>query len=222
MTAILFGSISTIADTSELQRESFNQAFAQHGLDWQWSRQDYLAMLELNGGRERVAAYAEERGQDVDAAAVHRTKSELFQQNLAGSTITPRPGVAETIRDARQNGIKVALVTTTSKENVAALAEAVSSHFSTDDLDLIVDSSQVEKTKPDPEAYAYALGRLGETVRSAVAVEDNVGGVAAATAAGLACVAFPNANTAEHDFAEAVERRERLDLADLSGFIPAG
>ena len=36
MSAILFGSISTIADTSELQRQAFNQAFKAHGLDWDW------------------------------------------------------------------------------------------------------------------------------------------------------------------------------------------
>ena len=40
MPAILFGSISTVADTSELQREAFNQAFAEHGLDWRWDRDD--------------------------------------------------------------------------------------------------------------------------------------------------------------------------------------
>ena len=38
MSAILFGSISTLADTSELQRRAFNEAFEAHGLDWNWSR----------------------------------------------------------------------------------------------------------------------------------------------------------------------------------------
>jgi hypothetical protein len=39
---ILFGSISTVADTSELQREAFNAAFAEHGLDWRWDPDDPL------------------------------------------------------------------------------------------------------------------------------------------------------------------------------------
>ena len=34
--AILFGSIGTIVETSELQRKSFNQAFSEAGLDWNW------------------------------------------------------------------------------------------------------------------------------------------------------------------------------------------
>ena len=65
MSVILFGSISSIADTSELQRESFNEAFEKHGLDWRWDRDDYAAMLGKSGGKDRVAEYAASRGEDV-------------------------------------------------------------------------------------------------------------------------------------------------------------
>ena len=41
MAAILFGSISSIASTSELQRQAFNDAFTQHGLSWQWDQDEY-------------------------------------------------------------------------------------------------------------------------------------------------------------------------------------
>lgn len=58
MSAILFGSISTLADSSEMQCESFNKAFATHHLGWTWSRQDYLGMLDTSGGADRIATYA--------------------------------------------------------------------------------------------------------------------------------------------------------------------
>ena len=45
MPAVLFGSIGALADTSELQREAFNEAFDAHGLDWNWSRDEYRALL---------------------------------------------------------------------------------------------------------------------------------------------------------------------------------
>ena len=83
MPAMFFGSISTIADTSELQRQAFNDAFAEHGLDWHWDRDAYQALLQSSGGSDRVAEYARSKGDSVDAEAVHRTKSELFQQRLA-------------------------------------------------------------------------------------------------------------------------------------------
>ncbi|GAA4320601.1 HAD family hydrolase [Klenkia terrae] len=216
MSALLFGSISTIADTSELQRESFNEAFAAHDLDWRWETDDYREMLRGNGGADRVAGYAAQRGQDVDVAAVHATKSELFQQKLGRGGLTARPGVLEALRSAKQAGGKVALVTTTSPENVVALVQGVDD-LQLSDFDLVVDNSVVQQSKPDPAAYAYALQTLGEDAADAVAVEDNVGGVESATAAGVTCLAFPNTNTAGHDFGDA-RVVDRLDPADL----PAG
>ena len=215
MTSILFGSISTVADTSERQREAFNRAFAAHGLDWRWDRDDYVTMLTTSGGQGRIADYAEARGESVDAQAVHRTKSELFRTSLAESAVPPRPGVVETIRDARANGLKVGLVTTTSPDNVSALLAALGPAITPADFDVIVDATSVERPKPDRAAYDFAVQQLGETPQDCVAVEDNVEGVAAATAAGVRCVAFPNENTAGHDFAQAAEVLDRLDLDRL-------
>ena len=215
MSAILFGSIGTLAETSEIQRESFNQAFRKHGLDWNWERDDYVAMLEESGGQNRIAGYARSKGQDVDAAAVHRSKSEFFQQNLATSGLSPRPGVLHTIAAARDGGTKVALVTTTSHDNIAALFDALGPDIRAEDFAVVVDSSQVSAPKPDAAAYAYALDALGEQAGSCVAVEDNADGVSAAAAAGVPCVAFPGANTGGHRFADARAVVDRLDPAEL-------
>jgi HAD superfamily hydrolase (TIGR01509 family) len=219
LSAILFGSISTVADTSELQREAFNRAFAEHGLDWRWDRDDYRGMLATSGGRDRIAEYARSRGQDVDPDAVHDTKTKIFQESLAGAGLSPRPGVVDTVRGARERGLKLALVTTTSAGNVAALLDALGPELGASDFDLVVDSSAVDRPKPDPAAYAYALQNLGEQPRGCVAIEDNVGGVRAATAAGIACVAFPNANTAAHGFDGAAQQVDRLDVDALQGLI---
>ncbi|MET0452837.1 MAG: HAD-IA family hydrolase [Mycobacterium sp.] len=215
MTAILFGSISTLADTSELQRRAFNEAFEAHGLDWQWSRDDYSSMLGSNGGANRIDDYATSHGDDVDAAAVHATKSQIFQELLGATSIEPRPGVAATVEAAKKHGVKLAFVTTTSPENVAALLAALQPALGAQPFDLIVDSTSVDQPKPDPAAYAYALNQLGEQADGVVAIEDNVGGVSAAAAAGVACVAFPNANTAGGDFSAADETVDSLDAEQI-------
>ena len=156
MPAILFGSIGTIADTSELQREAFNSAFATHGLDWNWSQDEYARLLGHSGGADRVAAYAQSRGQEVDAAAIHRTKSERFQRRLAESPLQPRAGVVETMREGREAGFQLALVTTTSAQNVAALLQSVAPAVESSAFDLLVDSTDVERPKPDDAAYRFA------------------------------------------------------------------
>ena len=143
-----------------------------------WDRDDYLAMLEESGGQDRVAAYASSVGQDVDAEAIHRTKSERFQQPASPSAgVEPREGVVETVEEAKRSGAKVALVTTTAPENISSLLDALEPALQATDFDLVVDSSSVDEPKPDPAAYRFALDRLGEQAEDCVAIEDNVGGV---------------------------------------------
>ncbi|MEC7496587.1 MAG: haloacid dehalogenase, partial [Pseudomonadota bacterium] len=36
MRALIFGSIGVLVETSELQRQAYNAAFAAHRLDWHW------------------------------------------------------------------------------------------------------------------------------------------------------------------------------------------
>ena len=219
MFAVLFGSISTIADTSELQRQAFNEAFTSHGLDWTWDRDDYRRQLTSNGGAQRIADFAAARGEDVEAAAVHRSKSEIFQKLLGSTRIQTRPGVAETIRVAKGSGHRVGLVTTTTPENVAALLQAVDGQIARSDFDVVVDLTKVDTPKPDRAAYSYAMRTLDVQVDDCVAVEDNVGGVASAVAAGLVCVAFPNENTAGHDFAKAAAVVDHVDFEQLRTLV---
>jgi HAD superfamily hydrolase (TIGR01509 family) len=219
MSALLLGSISTVADTSELQRQAFNQAFADHGLDWRWDRDDYRAMLTGSGGQNRIAAYANARGEHVDAQAVHEAKSKIFRDLLATTGLAPRPGVADTVKAAKEHGWRVGLVTTTARANVSALLSRLHPQLSDQDFDVIVDSSSVGSPKPDPAPYVFALQALTEAPGDCVAVEDNVGGVQAATAAGIPCIAFPNENTGGHDFSAAAERTGRLDFAEVQSLV---
>ncbi|MBF4160262.1 HAD family hydrolase [Nocardioides acrostichi] len=218
MTALLLGSISTLIDTSELQRQAFNDAFAEHGLEWSWSQEEYRSLLDSNGGRDRIAAFAEARGEEVDADAVHATKSAKFREALTGSPLAPRAGVVETVAAAREAGAKVALVTTTSPDNVAAVLQALDGAI---EFDTTVDSGQVEAGKPDPAAYALALERLEESPEACVAVEDNPGGAASAAAAGVRCLGFPNENTAGLDLGDVVDVVDRLDPARTTELLGA-
>jgi HAD superfamily hydrolase (TIGR01509 family) len=219
MPAILFGSISTISDTSELQRQAFNQAFKAHGLDWYWNREEYLKMLENSGGQQRIADYANLMRQIIDAEAIHRSKSKFFQNSLTESQIKPRSGVVETIQGAKSNGLKIAFVTTTSQENISLLMEALHPSIQVTDFDLILNDSSVDRPKPDKAAYIFALEKLGEKSADCIAIEDNLGGIKAAVSAGLDCIAFPNENTANHDFQHAQHLVDRLDFNELQQFL---
>lgn len=219
MSAILFGSIGAIADTSELQRHAFNKAFELEGLDWYWSRAEYTSLLQKSGGRQRIEDYARSRGQSVDAEKLHRSKSEIFQKSLQEVELKPRFGVVETIQKAKQNGLKLGFITTTSEQNVASLLAALDSSFDTSMFDMVTTMAHVEHPKPSAEVYVLALEKLGEQPKNCVAIEDNLGGVQASQAAGIGCAAFPGENTARHDFSAADWHVSRLDFDELMQFM---
>lgn len=204
MKAVLLGSISTVADTSEIQRRAFNDAFAHAGLDWHWDQQPYRAMLGTSGGEQRIAGYARAHGADVDASALHRRKDRLFAELLGQSGVRARPGVVETLQRARGGGPPVAFVTTTSRDTIDALLAALAPVVRPDDFALITGVDDVDAPKPAPDAYLRACEALGVAPADCVAVEDNPGGVAAARAAGVPCRAFPNENTRGLDFGSLV------------------
>jgi HAD superfamily hydrolase (TIGR01509 family) len=126
-------------------------------------------MLEKSGGADRVAAYAEQVaayaeqvGASVEAAAIHATKSRIFRERLADGSVSPRPGVVETVRDAKGAGTQVGLVTTTSPDNVAALLAALGPDLGPRSFDVVISAADVDRPKPDAAAYVLAVRSLDE------------------------------------------------------------
>ena len=201
MNALLLGSIGTLSDTSELQRRAFNEAFRRHGLDWSWPRDDYRRMLAEAGGQRRIRAQADAEGAQVDAAAVHATKSEVFQGYLLAGEARARPGVIETLERARTEGTKLGLVTTTTRGNVDAILRALG--LDRDMFGVVTSLDDVSAPKPAPDCYHLAAETLAVAPEACTAVEDNADGVRAAKAAGCTVLAWPGENNRGHDFAGA-------------------
>ena len=79
--AILFGSIGTLIETSDLQRESFNEAFKEAGLDWYWDQEDYRLLLKQSGGTKRIEDFAEKITQQLKRKKLEREKHTFLIKN---------------------------------------------------------------------------------------------------------------------------------------------
>ena len=190
MKAILLGSIGTVADTSHMQLDAFNQAFKMHNLSWTWSPDEYSKMLKVSGGAKRIQRYAYSLGEEVNAAQIHLTKTQIFQSSLSSEGVSLRQGISAVLDYALTNSIMLGFVTTTTHGNVSKILKAT-------DVDpkifnVITNSDNVDKPKPHPDAYNTALNKLGLLPHQAIAVEDNLDGYNAAIKAKLKCVAFPS------------------------------
>lgn len=209
--ALIFDVDGTLADTEEAHRQAFNDAFRAHGLDFRWSRELYGELLEVAGGKERLAAFfegaplaASERRRLRDLIPwLHATKSSFYLDSMRLGAVPLRPGVRRLMMEARAAGVRLAIATTTSPDNVSALLAGTLGDEALARFSVVAAGDAVPRKKPAPDIYLRVLGRLGVAARSAVAFEDSAIGVAAAKAAGLLTVATPSEWTRHQDFAAA-------------------
>jgi beta-phosphoglucomutase-like phosphatase (HAD superfamily) len=102
--------------------------------------------------------------------------------------------------EARNTGIRVAIASTTSPENIEPLIAAGFGREAIDWFDTVATGDVVANKKPAPDIYNVALKSLGVDPAHAIAVEDSAIGVASAKSAGLFTVATPNIWTRTQDF----------------------
>lgn len=213
--AILFGSIGTLVETSELQRRAFNQAFSEAGLDWTWNPDEYKIMLKKSGGRNRINEYATYHGIKVNAHELHLKKTEIFDNMMKEEGISLRPGVANLIGYAIDNNVHLAFVTSTSDANVDAIFMALNGQLSRNDFNFIGNDKMVSKPKPDSEIYLKALSNLKLNAKDCLAIEDTEVSMRSAINANIKCIAFPGAMALDNDFSAALHISDDLSPNNL-------
>ncbi len=78
--AIIFGSIGTVLETSDIQRKSFNKAFKKFGLNWYWSKNEYKKLLEKSGGENRLSNYAKIKNIRINTLKLRNLKTKFFNK----------------------------------------------------------------------------------------------------------------------------------------------
>lgn len=173
----------------------------------------------MAGGVERMAHYARVHRAlalpDDELAALlkrlHASKTRHYVQRVAAGAVRMRPGVERLIREARGEGLRLAIATTTTRDNVIALLQATLGADAPGWFDVMGTAQEVAAKKPDPAVYRWVLERLRLDADAALALEDSGHGVTAATRAGLRCVVTPTDYNAGDDFSAAAARLPDLD-----------
>ena len=98
-----------------------------------------------------------------------------------------RPGAIELVERLRGR-VPMALASNSSRQLVST---ALATAGLTDAFDAIITADDVVAAKPAPDVYLLACERLGVAPEDSLALEDSPSGIAAAKAAGLACIAVP-------------------------------
>ncbi|MDA8756196.1 HAD-IA family hydrolase, partial [Candidatus Pseudothioglobus singularis] len=185
------------------------------GLDWNWSPAQYQDLLKKSGGRQRIEDFAAHQGIEVDASKLHEEKTKIFDDLMASGDVLLRPGVANLIDQALDNGIKLAFVTSTSKDNVDAVFQALKNQLHRSNFSFIGNDKMVSNTKPSPDIYLKALSELNLKAEDCVAIEDTEVSMQSALAASIKCIGFPGAFAKDNDFSSAILVTDILSFNDL-------
>lgn len=195
--ALIWDVDGTLAETeAEGHRVAFNLAFQALGLPWHWDHARYGRLLAVTGGRERLLHDMQTRPdaplqaevRESLARALHARKNAFYAERVAAGLVRLRPGVAELLAECRERGLRLAIATTTSRDNVEALLRATMDADTAAAFEARVCGEDVQAKKPDPEAHRLALAALGLQPGQALALEDAPAGLQAARAAGLPTV----------------------------------
>ena len=206
---LLFDVDGTLADTErDGHRVAFNLAFGEADLDWQWDVALYGELLAVTGGKERMRHYLDRyrpdwprpAGLDDLIARLHAAKTRHYTSLLAHGGIPLRPGVERLLREARAAGLRLAIATTTTPENVTALLAHALAPEAVNWFEVIAAGDIVPAKKPAPDIYHYALDRLQLRPVDCLAFEDSENGLRAARGAGLKTIVTINDYTRDHDF----------------------
>lgn len=209
--ALIFDSDGTLADNEEVHRQAFNLAFANAGLAWAWSPEQYAQLLAISGGRERITRYAA-RVEPARAAQpafpefvrlLHEDKTRRYAALLSEGQVRLRPGVERVLQEARREGLTLAIATSSAWSNLKTLLDANLPKEWPTWFSAIETADTVTTKKPSPAVYEAVLKRIGVPAEHCLALEDTENGLRAATSAGIATVITPHRYTATGDFRSA-------------------
>jgi HAD superfamily hydrolase (TIGR01509 family) len=129
-------------------------------------------------------------GRSVDREGLTRRALDREEELIEAKGVLP--GVEEYIADAQRLGLKLGLASSSDCEWVFKYLEQLGLR---DKFDCIKCADDVQKVKPAPDLYLAVLDGLVLPPQEAIALEDSPNGITSAQAAGLFCVAVPNALT---------------------------
>ncbi|MFI0400385.1 MAG: HAD family hydrolase [Thiolinea sp.] len=198
--AVLFDHDGTLVDSEGVHYQMWLEVLKPYGvgISAEQYMQIYSGLPTLDNALDMIERFQLKASVDELVAK----KLEIAHDYLQEHAFPLMPD-AQAILDyfQQQPTIQQAIVTGAGAQivNATVRSHRLAPYFAT-----IVSYDDVEQSKPAPDCYLLAAQRLQLDPTECIALEDTEHGVAASVAAGIDCIAIPNAQSQRHDFSKAV------------------
>jgi HAD superfamily hydrolase (TIGR01509 family) len=187
--ALLFDLDGTLAETDSLHLPTWVDVLRPYGIeiDEEFYRERISGRSNSKIVEDLLPDLSAKEGRDLADA-----KEASFRERA--DELEPLSGLLDFMREAKDRGLSLALVTNAPEENVEAMLLALELR---EYFDEVVLSDEVGPVKPDPAPYRAALDRLGVAPEEALAFEDSTSGIASSVRVGIPTVGIASTQTPE-------------------------
>jgi HAD superfamily hydrolase (TIGR01509 family) len=184
--AVIFDLDGVLIDSEQVWNEVREDLARERGGHWsERAQRDMMGMSAPEWSRYMHDAV----GVPESPEQINRDVVERMLERYAGGPPWV-PGAVETVRRLSRPW-PLGLASSSNREVIDAVLAAGGI---ADCFGATVSSEEVARGKPAPDVYVEAARRLGIPAERCVAVEDSHSGIRSAKAAGMRCVAIPNAH----------------------------
>ena len=206
---LIFDFDGTLAETEEAHRNAFNKAFNSNKLNWYWDQHIYKKLLQIAGGKERIEFYNKSFSSNSkqinskDIEEMHLQKTKFYSQSVSQGLVQLRPGIRELLEKAKYYKKKIAISTSTSRDNVTLLLKSCLNENPEDIFSFISTGDLVQKKKPSPDLYKLVLAEMNLMPEECLAFEDSRIGLVSAKRANIKTAVNPSQYSMGDNFDEA-------------------
>ncbi len=195
--AVIFDHDGVIADLEPLHAEADNLVLARYGAHFP---DDKMAGLIGVSTLKSWEIFKELFKIPEAAEWLAEEKTGVVVRLIEKDGIAPSEGLLPLLKLLKEKGYKLAIASGQYRRVIDAVITQLKlgQYF-----DAIASCDDVTRGKPDPAVFLLAAKKLGTEPAECLVIEDSAPGIAAAKAAGMACVALRTPSTASHDISMA-------------------
>ncbi|MBO5056821.1 MAG: HAD family phosphatase [Lachnospiraceae bacterium] len=184
--AVLFDLDGTLVDSMWLWKEIDVEYLGRFGIELPSGLQTDIEGMSFS----ETAAYMKERFQIPDSVEKMKDDWNQMAWNKYTYEVPLKEGAKEFLDYCRENGIKLGIATSNSRELVENIIRV---HGLTGYFTCVVTGCEVNKGKPAPDVYLEACARCSAEPSACLVFEDIVPGILAGKAAGMKVCAVEDA-----------------------------